>query len=369
MAKIADIKARLRRKKQKAEPKVIPNDQLLSTGSTLLNLAISGKPQGGFVMGKYHYLVGDSSSGKTWLSLTCMAEAARSKRFKDYRFIYDNGEDGALMDMEFYFGKKMADRLEPPGTDDDGNPVFSETIDDFFFHLDDARERGEPVIYVLDSMDSLSSDYEGKKFEERKKARRKGTQAKGDYGDGKAKANSAGIRRIIPFLRDSGSILIIISQTRDNINAGLFEDPRTRSGGRALKFYAACEIWSSVGKVLKREVNKKKRKIGIHCNLAIHKNRLTGRDRRVSIPLYHSVGIDDTGSCVDFLCEEGYWTKPGGRVKTGDDLDIDKTYYRDELINKIEDDPALLKQLRVATGKAWRDIESKLKVERKRRYE
>jgi hypothetical protein len=53
----------------------------LSTGSTLLNLACSDRPDAGYFKGAYYYLVGDSQAGKTWLLLSCFAEACRNPQF------------------------------------------------------------------------------------------------------------------------------------------------------------------------------------------------------------------------------------------------------------------------------------------------
>ena len=94
--KTKDIKKALLTKRKK---EVLTAKDFLSTGSTLLNLACTGFPNRGFVKGRYYFIVGDSTSGKTWLSLTCLAEASINPNFKDYRFIYDNAEDGALMDI------------------------------------------------------------------------------------------------------------------------------------------------------------------------------------------------------------------------------------------------------------------------------
>ena len=85
----------------------------LSTGCTLLNLAISDDPLGGFEAGKFYYLVGDSTSGKTFFSMTCFAEACRNEHFKDYDRIYDNIEDGMLMDCDKLFGSE-ADLIFTP---------------------------------------------------------------------------------------------------------------------------------------------------------------------------------------------------------------------------------------------------------------
>ena len=130
------------------EPPIQSSDWL-STGSALLNLSCSGNAKGGFAKGKYHFIVGDSASGKTWLSLTCLAEAAMNPEFDNYRFIYDNAEDGALMDIQKFFGAKVAERIESPMIDEDGLLDYSSTIEEFYFNVDDAIQEQKPFIYIL----------------------------------------------------------------------------------------------------------------------------------------------------------------------------------------------------------------------------
>jgi len=339
-----------------------PSD-FLSTGSTLLNLACTGKVHGGFAKGSYFFVVGDSVSGKTFLTLTCLAEASINKHFDDYRFIHDDVEGGALMDIERFFGKGVAERMESPAMEGD-LPINSETIEDFYFHLDDAFEEGKPFIYVLDSMDALSSDYEGKKFKEKKKAARSGKQAKGDYGDGKAKINSGWIRKARSALEKTGSILVVISQTRDNVGAGLFESSKTRSGGRSLRFYATLELWSSVKGRLNKSVRGNKRQVGIVSKVEVRKNRETGRERTVEIPIYHSYGIDDVGSCIDYLVGEKHWTAKSGVIKAEE---FEFEGRRNKLIRMIEQE-GLQKDLRELVGEVWSEIETACELKRKGRY-
>jgi len=343
-------------------PSRISRKDLLNTGSTLLNLACSDNPFGGFLKGKYYFLVGDSASGKTFLSMTCFAEAAISKWFKDYRLIYDNVEDGCLMDVESLFGKAVADRLEYPAKDDDGEPVFSSTVEELYYHLDDLIKEGLPFIYVLDSMDALSSDDERKKFVEHKEAYRKQTKTPGSYGDGKAKKNSEGLRKVLNGLRDTGSILIIISQTRDNLGFGF--ETKTRSGGRALKFYATVEIWSSISGTIKKTVKGKERGIGVNINLKVKKNRITGKCREVDVDIYPTYGIDDVGTCVDYLVSEGWWPK-GKQTIHAKDFSIEAT--RDKLIAMIEKE-GWESHLRSIVGKCWKEIEKASAPVRKARY-
>jgi len=354
-----EMKKILSNKKESTQP--VKETDLLSTGSTLLNLACTGNAAGGFAKGKYHFLVGDSASGKTWLSLTCLAEAAINPNFDGYRFIYDNAEDGALMDIGRFFGDKVQERLESPAYEKDV-PIYSTTIEEFYYHVDDAAKDGTPFIYILDSMDSLSSAAEQDKFNEMKEASRKGKTTTGTFGDGKAKKNSSNLRKLMPALRKTNSILIIINQTRDNLGFGF--EKKIRSGGHALRFYATLEIWSSIKGKMKKTIRGKEREIGITTKVQVKKNRFTGRLRVVELPLYHSFGIDDVGSCVDYLVSEKHWTKSKNTINA-DDLDFSGT--REKLIKHIQETNAEDKVSKIVDD-VWNQIENECSVDRKSRY-
>ena len=364
--KADEVKRSATRKVTHLRPKsFLRSEDLLSTGSTLLNLALSGRPDGGYMKGKYFFVVGDSKTGKTWQSLTCLAEATLNPEFDDYDFIFDDNEGGALMDMARFFGKEVERRAQPPKRDKDGEPIFSESIEDFYFNIDDLVKKGRKFIYVLDSMDGLTSKDEEKKFEEHKEAARKGTKTAGAYGDGKAKKNAAGLRRLKRGLRDTGSILIIISQTRDNINAGPFGEKKTRSGGRALRFYATAEWWSSHIGSIKKTVRGRSRKIGAHTLLQFKKNRLTGREDNVVISFYPSFGLDDVGSCVDFMVKEGFWSKKGKTKPKISAKDLHVTMDREKLIHYCEDRKEKLVR---AVDRAWQTLIRETAITRKPRY-
>lgn len=344
----------------------------LSSGSTLLNLACTDHPNAGFLKGGYYYLVGDSTSGKTWLSLTCFAEACRNKAFANYRLVFDDVEGGALMDIQHYFGKEVARRMEPPRLKK-GQPVFSDTVESFYDNVFDCLEAGKPFIYVLDSQDSLSSGSAAKKFQQQKKAREEDEETAGSYGDGKAKYHSEHLRQILAGLRRTKSILIIIGQTRDNLGFGF--EKKTRAGGRALRFYANLEIWTSVEGKIKKTVREKERTIGANCIAEVKKNRVTGKigkDRSVRIPIYYDIGIDDVGSCVDFLISEKHWRRikvdGQGNRKVYDASDIFCEGSRDKIIAHIEEEE-LENKVRNITAKVWKEIENECLPQRKRRYE
>ena len=357
----AQAVAKSRREKRRS--KRIKRSDLLSTGSTLLNLACSGNPYGGFLCGKYYLLVGDSTSGKTFLSMSCFAEACRSRRFHKYRLVYDNAEDGMLLDVAGLFGKTTAVRVEPPARDEDNNPIYSRTVEDFYYHVDDAVQDGSPFVYVLDSMDALYSEEDSTKFQQQKAAHKQGRETTGSYGTAKAKANSAGIRRILSGLSKTGSILIVVSQTRDNLGFGF--ERKTRSGGKALRFYSTVEIWSSVSGVVKKTIRGKARKIGTKIKLQIKKNRTTGKLHEVETLIYPSYGIDDIGSCIDYLTAEGQWKKTKKTIKA-EGLGISGT--RESLIETIERE-GLVRQLQSVVGDCWREIEEAGELNRKKRYQ
>lgn len=354
------IKARLTAKKSTPiEPSVG-----LSTGSTLLNLACSGRADYGFLPGHYYLWVGDSGSGKTFITLTALAEAANDPTFVKHRLIFDQPERGALMDFERFFGGKMAARVEPPaGTRD--KPRYSDTLESFYDNVVKAVEAG-PCVYVLDSMDALQPSVDAEHARKARAARAKGKDdGAGSYGTAKAKLNSAGIREVHNALDKHGSILIIISQTRDNIGFDARFNPKTRGGGRALTFYASLELWTSVKGHEKTTYKDKPVEQGVTVKIRVKKGRLSGKDRTVEVPIFHSVGIDDTGSCISWLVEWGHWKAVKGRI---DATEFNLFGTVDKLAQQIEK-AGKVRQLRRLVGKVWEEIEASCMVKRQKRYD
>jgi len=348
------------------QPAVKPQ-HLLSSGSTLINLACSSRIEGAFGPGLFYFLVGDSRSGKTWLAHSCFAEAVLHPFYKNHRLIRDDVENGALMDVARFFGQAVQDKIEPPrGTRE--APENSDTIEDFYYNIDDALKDGRPFIYVLDSLDSLDSKAADKKFDEQKKFDRpskgdkKGKPPAGSFGMDKAKKNSDNLRRVIRRLRDTKSILIVISQTRDNVDPYSYST-KTRAGGRALTFYSHVEMWSEICGRMDKTIKDKKLNIGIKCKLTIQKNRISGKMWQVVVPIYNNYGMDDIGSMIDFAIEWKHWNE--GKVLVAPEFKF--TGSRDKLIRKIENEN-LEKDLKETIKTLWREIEEATNLNRKARY-
>lgn len=332
---------------------------LLSTGSTLLDLACGG----GLSVGRYFLVVGDAAAGKTFLGMSCIAEAANNPAFDDYRLIYDNVEDGCLLPVARLFGERAAGRIEPPCTVN-GEPQYSSTVEDFYFNLDDCMAGDKRVLYVLDSMDALTASADDKYFDKTKAAARAGKSVAGTYGTDKPKLNSEGLRRALKRLRHTGSILIIMAQTRDNLGFGFTK--KTRSGGHALKFYATLEIWVSVVGHEKRTVNDREHTVGTKVKWVVKKNRVTGLIGAIEFTIFPSYGIDDIGSCVDYLVAEKWWKLDGKKILVP--WADEKPLSRSGVIQKIEE-ADLVGRLREEVSECWASLEQRLALNRKARYE
>jgi len=357
--KVKQVKKMLLQKKK--PPRKLTNADFLSTGSTQLNLACSGRSRGGFKKGGYYLLVGDSDSGKTFLTMTCLAEAAKNPEFDDYDFIFDAPEDGVQMDVKRFFGEAVAKRLRAPAHDKAGGPIYSETTEDFYYYLDDLQKAGRKFIYILDSMDAIDTDQDEAKFAEQKKASRAGKTTTGSYGMSKSKVNSQNIRRVVRRLRKSGSILIVITQTR--AAQSMYEE-KTRGGGHALKFYAHLEMWTRPVQKLYKVINGKKRQYGIVCRIDVKKNRFVGFKASAEIPIYPSFGMDDIGSCISYLVGEKHWKSTADKISAPEFKFKGTTTA---LIRKIEDED-LQPELQTIVSKVWHAIIDKLSLKRKPRY-
>jgi recombination protein RecA len=315
----------------------------LPTGSTLLNLALSDRVRGGWPMGKVVNLIGDSSSGKTFEALTALAEACQNPAFDNYHLILDDVECANEFDVARLFGKRLASRLESPAH---GN---SDVIEDWEDNVLTALEN--PCIYVLDSFDALTSEEETERTESNRQKRRAGKETDASYGTEKPKFASSLLRRIKSKVKKHDSLVIIISQTRDNIGWGV--NPKTRSGGRALKFYSTVELWASCEK----KVESRGRMIGVNVKVKISKNKLTGKLRDVRFPIYYEYGVDDIGSCIEFLLEEK--ARP-------DWLPVSKRLS--SMIAWVENND-MEDRLRREVGRVWEAIEESIRLQRKSKYE
>lgn len=329
-------------------------DNFISSGSTLFNLALTDNIHCGFKKGTLVNIVGDSSAGKTFLALTSLVTAIQESDDETHTFIYDDVETANQFNMPKLFGK-FAEEIKMPPLGE-----FSNTIEDLFDNVMYLLEENIPFIYVVDSFDALDSEEDMQTFKKSRAKKKAGEKASGSYRMAKPKKASEMFRRICNKLEHTQSILIVISQTRDAIGA-MFKK-KTRSGGRALKFYSAHEVWLAVIKTLKS----KKRMIGTKTRSRIKKNQITGKWRDSPLYFYYSYGVDDVRANIEFLVQEKYWKKVKQTIKAKE-FDAEGTITT--IIHHIEDVDGEEK-LQELVGEKWTEIENSLiDSDRKPRFE
>ncbi len=315
---------------------------LLPTGSTLLNLALSDDPYGGYVKGTVVNIIGDRSAGKTFVLWTLFAEMIKAgKLYKSYRKLYDEPEAALQFALEKLFGKNI-DKVELG--------VRSDTIQDWYRNVMAVVETKKPFVYGLDSFDSLTSEEELERED----------VGKGGYKTEKAIASGEIFRQIARKVKDTKSLIVVIFQTRVNVGV-TFGKKITHSGGKAPGFYATHELWLRII----RHIPRKNREVGVDIEVKVEKNKRTGKLRTVKFPIYFDYGIDDVGSMVDWLLEEKFWKKDKQTINTAGDF-INAT--RDKLIKHIEENN-LEDGLIGIVAEGWREIENEIKTNRKPRYE
>jgi len=327
-----------------------------NSGSTVLNLAASGRGRGGgWAKGRFVNLVGDGSSGKTLLALECIAHAMA----KDPNLLvrYDNGEEVMDFNIRGMFGLPESIFLDRP----------SVTIEDFGRNLKSAisEAKGNPLIYVLDSLDSISSEDEIARFMANMDKKAKKTKATDDDEEDKKKGSYNLERQIylsqffriyvVNNMKDNVT-LIIISQVRTNIGV-MFGEKLYRTGGKALDFYTHQVCWLREKEKMTRQHLGHKRVYGIRVAARIKRNKVAKPFREADFTILFDYGVDDLGSMLDFL----YGPKAKEMEWEGE------TYTRATLITMIEDND-LEDRLREKVEEKWYAIEEAFKPDRKSKF-
>ena len=347
---------------QRKSKEVRPQD-LYHTGSTLVNLACSGHWRGGFKLGTIVTMPGTSQSGKSILAETALAEGINDARFKDYDFVRDDAESCYNFDTSYLFGEGVAERvIEPPlGT--------SNTIQDFKANMLTVMRKG-PCIYLLDSLDGLSSDEELEKEMRKALAQAKSKEAAdkiaGSYGMEKAKIIGQILRMVNIELEKTRSLLIMTQQVRQNTSAGPFAKPYTTSGGEAPFFWSFHQVWlNKVGTLKLNEL-----KVGTQVKAEVTKNKFSGKLRDVRFNIWYDYGVDDIRSMIDFLLDQGVWSKGGKSVVDAEELGVSGSCLADgrgTLMDAIADE-GKVNDLKKLVAKAWNDREESVKLNRTPRF-
>jgi recombination protein RecA len=354
------------------KPKRIPVNRYL-TGSELLDVLVGGGEGLGYPMGKIINIVGDKSTGKTFLTCEIVA-AAHYKYLDKFKWVYDDCESGFSHNTKKLYGFPIMPL-------DEKKRIKSPTVEESYCNVRSFFEKlkdDELGIYVIDSLDGLDSkegkkiaDEQYKRFNAKKKRddeltddekKMKEKKEAGSYKMGKAKYLS---QTFFPGLADlierKNGLLIIVSQVRTNIDPFSFEK-YTRAGGKALDFFCHTVLWlANINKISNKGIP-----IGITVKAKNTKSKTPRPYRECYLKLFFEYGLDDITTGIDYLFD---FLTPKGLLKErcNGQWEDQKIMTRKALIDFIEKNN-LSKELRKKVRDKWEALEESVKLNRKPKY-
>jgi len=250
----------------------------VSTGSTLLDLAISNRPNGGLAAGRITEINGLEGTGKSLIG----AHALASTQKKGGLAVYIDTESAV-----------SAEFLQSIGVDTKSMMyIHLETVEDIFDAIETIvtkvreSDNDKLVTILVDSLAAASTKVEmDADFD------------KDGWATSKAIVLSKAMRKITQLTARQKVCLIFTNQLRQKMGV-MFGDPWTTSGGKALPFHASTRIrLKNMGQIK----DTKKNTIGIKIRAQVIKNRLGPPLRSAEFPLYFDKGIDDFGSWLTIM--------------------------------------------------------------------
>ena len=262
----------------------------ISTGSDLLDIAISNREHAGLPVGRIIEFAGLEGSGKSMLAAHVIAETQR------------RGGVGFYFDTENAASKEFWEAL---GLDTSAKAlrVFAmEKIEDIFNTIEaviaSARKHDSKMLItiVVDSIAGATTAVE-----------QEAEHGKDGWNTSKAIIISKALRKITTMIGEQRILLIFTNQLRQNLAAA--NNPHAEKfitpGGKAIPFHASVRVrLTNKGKIK----NKDGLIIGNKCIVNVVKNRMGPPNRKVEFNLYYDSGIANPASWVDFMKQHGIIT-------------------------------------------------------------
>ena len=282
----------------------------IPTGSLSLDIALG---IGGLPKGRVIEIYGPESSGKTTLSMHCIAEAQKQ------------GGIAAFIDAEHAFDKTYAENL---GIDTENLLISQPDNGEQALEISEQLIRSNAIdIIVIDSVAALVPKGE----------------IEGEMGDSmmglQARLMSQALRKLTGVIHKSGCICIFINQLRQKIGV-MFGNPETTTGGNALKFYSSVRLdIRRIGQIKDSpdSIN------GNRTKVKVVKNKVAPPFKVVEFDIMYGKGISKSGEVLDLGVEleliqkSGSWFSYNGE-KLGQGRDSVKTILEDnpELMGELE---------------------------------
>ena len=270
----------------------------ISTGATMLDIAVSNRPNGGIAVGRITELTGLEGSGKSLVGAQLIANTQK------------RGGVAVLIDTETATNPEF---FKAVGIDMNKLVyVHLSTVEDIFDAITNiiekvrtGKEKDKLVTIIVDSVAAAST-----------KKEMEADFGKDGYATDKAIIISKAMRKITGLLGRERIALVFTNQLRQKMNAPAFSDPWTTSGGKAIAFHASTRIrLSLIGKI--QDANKNV--VGVHVKAVVVKNRLGPPHRTAQFDIYFDRGIDDYGSWLDVLKDNGLVKQSGAWYVLVDD--------------------------------------------------
>ena len=262
--------------------------EFVSTGSSMLDLAISNRPNGGIAVGRITEINGLESSGKSLLGAHILAETQK----KGGVAVYIDTETSVSQEFLEVIGVDFSKMLY----------LHLETVEDIFEAIDEIvtkvreSDKDRLVTILVDSLAAASTKVEMEADFE-----------KDGWATAKAIIISKAMRKITQMIGRQKVALVFTNQLRQKLGV-MFGDPWTTSGGKALPFHSSTRIrLKNMGQIK----DSKKNVLGMKCRAQIVKNRLGPPLRHADYDMYFDRGIDNYGAWLTVL-KEHKLIKSGG---------------------------------------------------------
>ena len=259
-----------------------PVTQFLSTGCTILDLAITDKLPGGFGAGRISHIFGPESTAKTVLAQEPLGAAQRMggiAHFVDVEYTLDKERAHKLFGLSCNIGDENWEESHPK--------TIEELFDGSIELLLKGKDKDSIAAMSIDSLSALPSEKEAED-----------ALNVAGFGTTRARQLSTAFRKYIRKIAVSNVAVIFIDQTRKDIGSPF--NAYTVSGGEALKFYASTRVQvSNRGKIL----NKHKMVIGVNIGFKVVKNKIGPPFREGIFRLIFDYGIDNVGTNIQWYTE------------------------------------------------------------------
>lgn len=335
------LSTQMKRRVLTIQPKKVPEydgntERMISTGSTLLDLAISGgRVRGGGIPGGIFVEVfGPESSGKTVLLCETAGDVQRK------------GGDIMFHDPEARLNTQFAQIFDLQVKAEDYK--IPDTVTELFDAVVKWKPEGKGINGIFaDSLAALSTNMEMEEEDGDKMGMRR------------AKEFSEGLRKTCRIIKNNNYLMIGSNQIRETVNATYGK--RTHSpGGKALAFYASLRIEAGETRKISDSVTvagkEVKKVIGVRTEFEVVKSSIWKPFRKAWVTIIFDYGVDDIRECLQFIKD---YTSNKTYTVNGETL----SNSMDEAIAKVEKQ-GLQKELKEEVIDLWEDIEARFESTR-----